>query len=164
MRAAVVDDEPFLWRMLLEAAHAGDEVDGVEALKGIPELARYVDGWGRPGDLGVIATWHGEAVGAAWLRLLVGDDAAYGYVDDSTPELAIAVLPAFTGHGIGGALLKRLLLDADHRFAAVSLSVREDNPARRLYERFSFRVVDRSGRENRMGGTSITMVRRGQWS
>jgi hypothetical protein len=44
----VVGDEPFLWRMLLEAAHAGDEVDGVEALKGMPELARYVDGWGRP--------------------------------------------------------------------------------------------------------------------
>jgi hypothetical protein len=70
VRAAVVGDEPFLWRMLLEAAHAGDEVDGVEALKGMPELARYVHGWGRPSDLGVIATWHGEPVGAAWLRLL----------------------------------------------------------------------------------------------
>jgi hypothetical protein len=55
-----MDDEPFLWRMLLEAAHAGDEVDGVEALKGMPELARYVDGWGRPGDLGVIDTRHDE--------------------------------------------------------------------------------------------------------
>jgi hypothetical protein len=48
VRAAVVGDEPFLWRMLLEAAHAGDGVDGVEALKGMPELARYVDGWGSP--------------------------------------------------------------------------------------------------------------------
>jgi ribosomal protein S18 acetylase RimI-like enzyme len=160
VRAAVVGDEPFLWRMLLEAAHAGDEVDGVEALKGVPELARYVDGWGRPSDLGVIATWHGEPVGAAWLRLLVGDDAAYGYVDDSTPELAIAVDPALTGQGIGGALLNRLVVEAERMFAAVSLSVRDDNPARRLYERFGFRPVDGSGQQNRGGGTSITMVRR----
>ena len=160
MRAAVVRDEPFLWRMLLEAAHAGDEVDGVEALMGIPELARYVDGWGRPSDLGAIASWHGEPVGAAWLRLLVGDDAAYGYVDDNTPELAIAVDPAHTGQGIGGALLTELLLDAERMFAAVSLSVRDDNPARRLYERFGFRPVDDRGQENRAGGRSITMVRR----
>jgi GNAT superfamily N-acetyltransferase len=90
----------------------------------------------------------------------VGDDAAYGYVDDSTPELAIAVDPALTGQGIGGALLKRLLLAAERMFAAVSLSVRDDNPARRLYERFGFRPVDGSGRDNRVGGTSITMVRR----
>ena len=152
-------DEGFLWTMLLEAAHAGDEVDGVEALKAIPPLARYVEGWGRPSDLGVVASWHGDPVGAAWLRLLVGDNKAYGYVDDSTPELAIAVDPALTGQGIGAALLKRLLLDAERMFPAVSLSVREDNPARRLYERFGFRRLDGFERENRVGGTSITMVR-----
>jgi hypothetical protein len=45
-------------------------------------------------------------------------------------------------------------------FAAVSLSVRDDNPARRLYERFGFRPVDGSGQEDRVGSTSITMVRR----
>jgi ribosomal protein S18 acetylase RimI-like enzyme len=160
VRAAVVEDEPFLWRMLLEAAHAGDEVDGPDALKTMPELARYVEGWGRPGDIGVIATRQGDPVGAAWLRLLVGDDAAYGYVDDSTPELAIAVDPALTGQGIGGALLTRLLRDAEPRFAAVSLSVRGDNDARRLYVRFGFRPVDGSEVGNRVGGTSITMVRR----
>jgi len=160
LRAAGVDDEPFLWRMLLEAAHAGDEVDGPDALKSMPELARYVDGWGRPGDIGVIATRQGEPVGAAWLRLLVGDEAAYGYVDERTPELAIAVDPALTGQGIGGALLARLLLDAGGRFAAVSLSVRRDNDARRLYERFGFRPVDGTEVDNRAGGTSITMVRR----
>src|SRR6266545_5496611 len=108
MRAAVTGDEGFLWQMLREAAHAGDDVDGVDALKRLPELARYVEGWGRPSDLGVVASWHGDPVGAAWLRLLVGDNKAYGYVDDSTPELAIAVDPALTGQGIGAALLKRL--------------------------------------------------------
>ena len=54
LRGATAEDEAFLWQMLLHAAHAGDEVDGVEALKGLPELARYVEGWGRPSDLGII--------------------------------------------------------------------------------------------------------------
>ena len=159
VRAAVADDEPFLWRMLLEAAHAGDEVDGPDALKAMPELARYVAGWGRPGDVGVVATRDGEPVGAAWLRLLVGDQAAYGYVDDATPELAIAVDPGCTGQGIGGALLGRLLAEAERTYAAVSLSVRVDNDARRLYERFGFRPLAGHEVENRVGGTSITMVR-----
>ena len=161
VREAEAGDEGFLWRMLLEAAHAGDEVDGVEALRQVPELARYVEGWGRPSDLGVVATdGDGEPVGAAWVRMLVGEDAAYGYVDDTTPELAIAVDPQRTGDGIGSQLLKRLLLDAARMFPAVSLSVRADNPARRLYERFGFQPVADRGHTNRAGGTSLTMIRR----
>jgi ribosomal protein S18 acetylase RimI-like enzyme len=161
VREAEAGDERFLWRMLFEAAHAGDEVDGVEALRQVPELARYVEGWGRPSDLGVVATnGDGEPVGAAWVRMLVGKDAAYGYVDDTTPELAIAVDPQRTGDGIGSQLLKRLLLDAERMFPAVSLSVRADNPARRLYERFGFQPVADPERTNRVGGASLTMVRR----
>ena len=79
-----------------------------------------MDGWGRPSDLGVIATWHGEPV-AAWLRL-VGDERPTA-TWTTAPELAIAVDPALTGQGIGGALLNRLLVEAERMFAAVSLSV-----------------------------------------
>ena len=124
----------------------------------MPELARYVNGWGRPSDLGVIASWHGEPVGAAWLRLLVGDDAAYGYVDDSTPEPGDRRQPARTGQGIGGALLKRLLLDAERMFAAVSLSVRDDNPARPS--------TSASGSGRSMAAVRRTgwVVRRSPWS
>jgi ribosomal protein S18 acetylase RimI-like enzyme len=161
VREAAAGDEGFLWRMLMKAAHAGAEVDGVEALRQVPELARYVEGWGRPSDMGVVATnGDGEPVGAAWVRMLVGEDAGYGYVDDATPELAIAVDPQRTGDGIGSQLLRRLLLDAERMFPAVSLSVRADNPARRLYERFGFQPVADRGRTNRVGGPSLTMVRR----
>jgi len=157
LRGATAEDEAFLWQMLLHAAHAGDEVDGVEALKGLPELARYVEGWGRPTDLGIIATGaDGAAVGAAWTRLIE----AYGFVDERTPELAIAVDPGAVGQGIGSAMLRRLLVDAERMFPAVSLSVRADNPALRLYERFGFVPVDGSEGTNRVGGISLTMVRR----
>jgi ribosomal protein S18 acetylase RimI-like enzyme len=162
LRSAGIDDEGFLWEMLFEAAHAGEDgMVGTDEVRGVPALARYVEGWGRLGDLGVVAVdADGAQVGAAWLRLFAGDDAAYGYVDDETPELAIAVAPGATGSGIGAALLTRLLDDAAGIHPAVSLSVRADNPARRLYERLGFELVDDSHMPNRVGSISVTMIRR----
>jgi ribosomal protein S18 acetylase RimI-like enzyme len=162
LRAARPEDEAFLWVMLLHAAHAGDEVASPDDLRSIPELARYVEGWGRPGDVGVVASAVGRPVGAAWVRRLVGEGKGYGWVDDATPELAIAVEPGREGEGIGSALLARLLADVEGTVPAVSLSVRADNPARRLYERYGFVDVAGSDVGNRVGGTSLTMVRRTQ--
>jgi ribosomal protein S18 acetylase RimI-like enzyme len=130
--------------MLYEASYAAENgIPDVAALRRHPELARYVEGWGVPTDLGVIAV-HDDTrarVGAAWLRLLTDEVKGYGYVDDATPELAIAVSPDHRGRGLGSRMLGELLDAATGSFHAVSLSVRADNPARRLYERMGFRVV-----------------------
>jgi GNAT superfamily N-acetyltransferase len=161
LRPAGPDDEPFLWAMLYEAAHAAEDgTASPDDLKAVPELAHYVAGFGRPGDLGVIGTVGGTPQGAAWLRLFPADDPAYGWVDAATPELAIGVAPAARGSGLGTALLARLLADArEQGTAAVSLSVRESNPARRLYERLGFVPVDGDPVPDRTGGGhSITMV------
>jgi ribosomal protein S18 acetylase RimI-like enzyme len=83
-------------------------------------------------------------VGAAWLRLLTGDGRGYGHVDDSIPELSIAILPEYRGQGAGSALLDRLLSLARRRFPGVSLSVSPGNPARHLYERAGFKLVKES--------------------
>ena len=149
-RPVDVGDVDFLWEMLAHASHAGL---GPGELRERPELARYVDGWGRRDDLGVIAVDDdtGERVGAAWLRLLTGDAKGYGYVDDHTPELALAVLPGHRGRGVGERLLHDLLEAARGTFPAVSLSVRTDNPARGLYERAGFRTIP--------AGESLTMMR-----
>lgn len=161
IRPATSADEPFLWEMLFEAAHAGDDVAGPDDLRAVPALARYLDGWGRPGDLGVVAVDEGGTpLGAAWLRLLTGDDAGYGHVDDETPELAIATVPGRRAAGIGTRLLDGVVATARCRYPGVCLSVRADNPARRLYERAGFRSVPGSDMTNRVGSTSITMVLR----
>lgn len=152
-------DEPLLWAMLFEASHAAEQNMTSDELRSVPELARYVEGWGRPGDLGVVGGPSGGA-GAAWLRLFPADNPGYGYVDDATPELAIGVASQLRGSGLGTTLLRRLLADARQRYDAVSLSVRQSNPALRLYERLGFDIVPGSHVVNRAGTTSVTMVHR----
>jgi ribosomal protein S18 acetylase RimI-like enzyme len=92
--------------------------------------------------LGFGAFAGNKIIGAAWLRLLTGDNKGYGYWSDDTPELTIALAPDFRGQGIGTQLLQTLLEAAATRFRAVSLSVEKSNPARRLYERFGFEIVE----------------------
>ena len=69
----------------------------------------YVKAWGRPGDTAVIALVDGFPVGAAWFRLFKAGSAGYGFIDERTPELAVAVVPNARGKGVGSALLSSLL-------------------------------------------------------
>ena len=152
-------DEPFLWEMLFYAANmAEDGATSGEDAKTHPYLAKYVGGWGRAGDLGVVAADDGRPIGAAWVRLLAGAEKNYPAIDNDVPELAIAVLPEQIGQGIGGKLLARLLEDAKPIYPAIVLSVREANPARRLYERLGFVVVETI--TNRVGGRSYVMLKK----
>lgn len=108
-----------------------------------PAIARYVEGWMRKGDAGFKALniKDDQAVGACWLRRWRGEQRGFGYIDEQTPELSIAVLPAFRGSGIGTHLLRRTLEAAAERHDAVSLSVAVTNPVARLYRRAGFVTV-----------------------
>ena len=100
----------------------------------------YVKAWGRPGDAAVIALLDGFPVGAAWFRLFKESSPGYGFVDEQTPELAVAVVPNARGKGVGSALLTALLdrAGADGH-EALSLSVDRHNAgAIALYEQFGF--------------------------
>jgi ribosomal protein S18 acetylase RimI-like enzyme len=105
-------------------------------------VALYVKAWGRPGDAAMIAIDGGFPAGAAWYRLFSRDRPGYGFVDERTPELAIAVVPSKRGHGVGDELLKELIAKAQAAgYERLSLSVEPGNPARKLYERHGFEVV-----------------------
>ncbi|HET9222709.1 MAG TPA: GNAT family N-acetyltransferase [Roseiflexaceae bacterium] len=159
IRPATSADEPFLWEMLFYAAHmAEDGATSGEDAKTHPYLAKYACGWGRAGDVGAVAVdGRGQPIGAVWVRLLAGAEKNYAAIDDDVPELAIAVLPERIGQGIGERLLARLLAEAWPTYQAVVLSVREANPARRLYERSGFVVVETA--TNRVGGRSFVMLK-----
>ena len=106
--------------------------------------ARYIKGWGRPGDTVLIAIDDGFPVGAAWYRLFRRDAPGYGFVDEDTPELAIAVVPSRRGRGIGEALLEALCERArTDGYGALSLSVERENPALvSFYEEHGFDVLE----------------------
>jgi ribosomal protein S18 acetylase RimI-like enzyme len=127
-------DVPFMRSML---AHAyGWRVNALDAE--IP-LTRYVDNWGRSGDVALVATETGHRVGAAWFRVFRTAEPGYGFIDEQTPELTISVVPSRRRHGVGQELLDALLAKArEEEHSSVSLSVEEDSPAVKFYERNGF--------------------------
>lgn len=106
-------------------------------------LWRYVAGWGRRGDAAVIALEGGFPVGAAWFRLFPHDEPGFGFVDEQTPEVAIAVVPSRRGHGIGSELLEALVgLAREQGYGGLSLSVAaDDSPAMHVFEKQGFQRV-----------------------
>jgi ribosomal protein S18 acetylase RimI-like enzyme len=118
-------------------------------------VSRYVKGWGRPGDTALIAVEEAFPVGAGWYRFFRRDQPGYGFVDEHTPELTIAVVPSRRGRGIGDALLNALCDRASgegHR--AMSLSVERDSTVLlSFYEKHGFHVLAADG------GDSVTLLR-----
>ena len=124
------DVEAVKWALYAALAWSPDRLlPPFDAVMQHPEAERYHRDWGRPGDLGVIASLADSLVGVA-------------YVDDETPEVAVAVREGHRGNGLGARLLSELaeLARADG-YARLSLSVDTANPARRLYERLGYREV-----------------------
>jgi GNAT superfamily N-acetyltransferase len=143
LRAVDQQDTRFLRDLLRHAYHwrLGD-----------PDLPvyRYVQNWGRPGDAGVVAFDGPNAYGAAWYRLFPAVAPGFGFVDEETPELTIAVVPSHRGKGTGGELLAALLGQArTEGFSRISLSAEPGQTG--FYEKHGF------GELRREDGT-VTMV------
>lgn len=156
LRPARAGDRPFLTEMLLEAAEWNpNRVTRSRAdLLADPILRRYLEGWPRPGDLGIVAEADSSPVGAAWLRRFTADHPGYGFVAEQVPELSMAVVPAWRGRGLGRSLLRRTVAEARAAgIEEISLSVERANFAHRLYAGEGFEVVGR-------GADSDTMVLR----
>lgn len=143
IRAGAPADEFFLKEMTYQAIYS-PKGGGFLPRKVLeePAIRRYYADFGREGDRAFVALSDGKAVGAVWIRFATTAPKGYGFVRADVPELTLAVLPAFRGHGIGTALLERMLTHLRGTdLEAVSLSVARSNPVRRLYERSGFRIV-----------------------
>jgi|YelNatPaOPRAMG01_1025707.scaffolds.fasta_scaffold27150_1 ribosomal protein S18 acetylase RimI-like enzyme len=148
-------DQSFLWEMLYQSLYIPEGSVSLEReIINQPDISKYVIEWGKEDDFGFVAVDESDhPVGAIWLRLLKGEERGYGYVDDKTPEMGMAVLAEHRNKGIGTMLLSHLLESPNHIYEYISLSVASENPALHLYQRFGFEVV-------REYGDSIVMKRK----
>jgi GNAT superfamily N-acetyltransferase len=134
IRQAGPQDVRFLRDMLKHAYHWRLNAD--------PDLpvARYVNNWGRPGDAGIIA-WENGPIGAAWYRVFKAREPGFGFIDEQTPELTIAVVPSRRGGGLGGQLMQALL-DRARQEGHKRISLSAEKGLTGLYERYGFRPVE----------------------
>ncbi|BCM89131.1 hypothetical protein IAD21_00975 [Abditibacteriota bacterium] len=188
IRSLEVFDEPLLPHFLAIAAHEEE----VETVLTNPALAIYVSDWGRDGDCAVVAENDETSaiVGMAWARFWTPDHQGFGWINELTPEMAVAVEPEFQGRGIGTRLIEALKCrlravsltvrwDARHQkwvptsqpveieqpemrmpTQQLALNVRDGSPSVQLYERLGFQKVAGSERQNRTGGVSFNMLAR----
>lgn len=144
LRRAAQTDAMFLGDMLVEAAswRAGGVRPRHEVLNSA-DHRRYLAGWKRMADDGLVATGENEVpVGAAWYRVLPQNAPGFGFVGVAVPELIIGVHPLWRARGVGRALLRGVIeLAGTQGHARISLSVERDNFARNLYRAEGFAVV-----------------------
>ncbi|MFC5449346.1 GNAT family N-acetyltransferase [Paenibacillus aestuarii] len=155
IRPVTEQDVPFLWEMLYESLYVPDGQAPISRNMILePFLSKYVEGWGRNGDLGFVAVnKEGHSVGSITARYYSEENKGFGYVRDDIPELGMALRADYRGKGIGKALMIALIHELKaNGVEGVSLSVDPGNlPAARLYRSFGFQEVG-------VVGTSVTMV------
>jgi GNAT superfamily N-acetyltransferase len=110
-----------------------------------PHLAAYYRFLPGDGDYGWVAAHGSEVTGVVWVKHFEADAPGYGFVRADVPELSVCVLPGYRNAGLGTALVAAAVAEArDRSLPALSLSVEEGNPARRMYERLGFAPVSAS--------------------
>ena len=106
------------------------------------------------------AHWRAHYRDTSWDVILAGDEPAGRlYVARWEGEIRIvdiALLPPFRGRGLGTALLRGLMDEADAAGKPLTIHVEAGNPARSLYERLGFRAAPE---RSPPGGVYVLMER-----
>jgi GNAT superfamily N-acetyltransferase len=136
IRAIKPDEYNFLSEMLYQAIFVPDEREILpRTIIEQPDLKRYIHNFGQDGDFCLVAEQNEKLLGAIWIRYIVG----YGFVDNQTPELSMAILKEYRGKGIGTLLLDAMIHQLKNgSVKQISLSVDKDNFAYHLYKYFGF--------------------------
>ena len=109
-----------------------------------PQVRVYWDNWGTgKDDHCLVAVVDDKIAGAVWIRTFQGELKGCGYIDEQTPEIAIALFEEYRNQGIGIRMMEQMIeLMKTEGHTQVSLSITKGNLAIRLYERLGFMKVD----------------------
>jgi ribosomal-protein-alanine N-acetyltransferase len=147
IRAIKPGEYPFLWDMLFEAVFVPEGKQAPARSVVEPYVARYLEDFGREGDLALVLDTGDELVGAIWARQFSEPHQGYGFVDAQTPELGMAIKEPYRGQGSGTRMIGQMCAAlAQNGLKQVSLSVDKLNPAFRLYQRCGFTIVSDLGK------------------
>jgi GNAT superfamily N-acetyltransferase len=147
-RRATATDLPFLEEVFVITMDWNPtNAKGAAHWRADPTFQRYIGGFPRPTDFGLIAERDGQEVGAVWSRYFTAEEPGYGFVSAETPEIGIGVVEGRRGEGIGRALLNALIAASN---TDLSLSVEDGNPAEELYRKQGFVPVGRVGNATTM--------------
>lgn len=145
----------FLREMLYEAIYipVGSEKPP-KSIVSSPHFLKYCDNFGQKNDCAYGLIDENNLVGVAWTRIFSEAEASYGFVDEETPELSIAIKEKYRNRGFGGLMLEKLFEKLfSEGFEQISLSVDKRNPAVSLYLRKGFEIVAEKG-------TAFTMLKK----
>lgn len=102
-----ISESDFLADMLYEAIFIPEASDPLpkEVIKDIP-LSKYIENWGKDKfDIALVMEVGNQLIGAIWGRLLTGENKGFGYLDETIPELSMAVKKENRSQGIGTKLI-----------------------------------------------------------
>lgn len=131
--------------LIQTAALGADSLAAVEAISRRAFDPRYGEAWSKAQCLSVLSlpgyrlrgAWIGDGVAATLAGFAIDRSVA-----DESELLLIAVDPAYRCQGVAAHLLEDWLTNSrDKAIARAFLEMREDNPARSLYERTGFKQV-----------------------
>jgi ribosomal protein S18 acetylase RimI-like enzyme len=155
LRPVAAHESALIFSFLTLAARMAESNEPIQQALVDKQLTKYWQGWGRASDLGIVAIREQDALPAccAWVRQLPATDE--GFLADGVLELAFGAVAGERGQGVGTATLSRLIEACRPAANGISLSVRSDNPAVRLYRRLGFETM--SEIVNRVGTLSLVM-------
>lgn len=147
IRSIKPNEIKFLEEMLYEVLYVPEEEPPQpRSVIYVPEIYMYIKDWGKPFDCSYVALNNDALIGAIWGRLYKQPETGYGYIDDETPEISIAVKKEFRGKGIGARLIEVIAREyLKLNMKAISLSVDKRNKALSLYVRAGFEIVAENG-------------------
>ena len=145
---------------MIKYAYRLDET--AQNVQDFPHLSIYNEFYGLSAkDLGIYAMIDKQVVGAVWSRKLRKEQNSTAFVDENSPVVSVAVLPAFRNAGVGGAMMTQFLQEAGAQYEQLSANVLADSNAIRFYEKFGFERLDHSSKKSFVDGSEIfTMIKK----